>query len=163
MNPNLPPAVWLVLWLAATVFVCTLVAWLAYQAGWDHCERDRHPARHAAGDPVPPEPLPIAGQLSLFPGDDEDWTFFGGAQVEPRPGRDEYLLLVQQAVDRVSEESGKCDACESPEECRQAREESMEEFIVRQARETDDVISGIERETARLTRMMQNGSWPPIP
>jgi hypothetical protein len=145
MNPNLPPAVWLVLWLAATTFVCTLVAWLAYQAGWDHCERDRHPARHAAGDP-PPAALPVAGQLSLFPGDDEDWSFFGGAQVEPRPGRDEYLLLVQQAVDRVSAESAAC--------------ETMEEFIVRQARETDDVISSLERETARLTRMMQNGSWP---
>jgi hypothetical protein len=157
MNPNLPPAVWLVIWLASTAVVCILVAWMAYQVGWDHCDQDRHPARHAAGDP-PPVPLPVAGRLAPFPyDDDEDWSFHGGAQLEPRPGRDEYLLLVQQAADRVSAESEACEACESINECRQARaEEAADEFIARQARETDELIGRLEAETNYLLHTMRD-------
>jgi hypothetical protein len=130
MNLNLPPAVWLVIWLASTAATCILVAWAAYQAGWDHCDRDHHPARHATGTPPPAPPLPVAGRLEVdpFPG----WSFFGGAQIEPQPGADEYRLMVAQAAEP-------CEVCES-----------AEEFIARKEREMDDLIERIEAETNYL-------------
>jgi hypothetical protein len=158
VNPNLPPAVWLVIWLASTAVCCTLVAWLFFQVGWDQCDREQYPARHKRdADPDLPG-LPVAGRLAPFPYDDgEDWSFHGGAQLEPRPGRDEYLLLVQQAVDRVSAESEACEACESIDECRQARaEEAADEFIARQARETDELIGRLEAETNYLLHTMRD-------
>jgi hypothetical protein len=146
MNLNLPPAVWLVIWLACTAVCCILVAWLFFQLGWDHCDREQYSARHKLGDDVVvPDPpgLPVAGRLDPFPGDDEDWSFHGGAQLEPRPGRDEYLLLMQQAVDRVSEASRTCETCTG---------ETADEFTARAQRETDDFLDRIDAETSRLIR-----------
>jgi hypothetical protein len=152
MNPNLPPAVWLVIWLGSTAVCCTLVAWLFFQLGWDHCDREQYLARHkrdtgpAAELPGPPG-LPVAGQLDPFPGDDEDWSFFGGAQVEPQPGAAEYRLMTEQAADRAAET---CEMCES------RTGETADEFIARQDREMTELIGRMEAETDRLLDAMRD-------
>jgi hypothetical protein len=134
MNPNLPPAVWLVIWLASTAATCILVAWGAYQAGWDHCDRDHHPARHATGSPPPAPSLPVAGRLDPLPELDPfpGWSFFGGAQVEQQPGADEYRLMVAQAAEP-------CEVCES-----------AEDFIAQMDRRADDLIDRIKAQTDYL-------------
>jgi hypothetical protein len=143
MNPNLPPAVWLVIWLGSTAACCMLIAWLFFQLGWDHCDREQRPARHERGDGVIPAPgLPVAGRLDPFPVADEDWSFFGGAQVEPQPGAAEYRLLLQQAADRVAGAS-ECETCTG---------ETADEFIARADRETSDFLDRIDAETSRLIR-----------
>jgi hypothetical protein len=142
MNLNLPPAVWLVIWLASTATACILVAWGAYQAGRDHCDRDHHPARHATGSPPPAPSLPVAGRLDPLPEPMDglvaaatslnDWSFFGGAQVEPQPGADEYRLMIAQAAEP-------CEVCES-----------ADEFIARQERQIDAYLGEIEAQTNYL-------------
>jgi hypothetical protein len=144
MNLNLPPAVWLVIWLASTAATCILVAWIFYQLGWDHCDREHHPARHATGTPAPASPLPVAGRLD--PVDEPEWTFaglqsakfedwtFGGAALEQQSAAAEYLLMVDQA-------SEPCETCLA---------ESDSEFTRRQAREVDELIDRIKAETDHL-------------
>jgi hypothetical protein len=147
MNLNLPLAVWLVIWLAGTAAACILVAWGAYQLGWDHCDREHHPARHAIGIPSPASPLPVAGRLDPLP-DLEDWSFFGGAALEQQPGAAEYRLMVAQAA----EPSEPCETC---------LDESDSQFTRRQAREVDAMIAQIEAETQSLIDLMKDG--PAIP
>jgi hypothetical protein len=158
MNLNLPPAVWLVIWLASTAATCILVAWAAYQAGWDHCDRDHHPARHATGSPAPAPPLPVAGRLDPLPELDPfpGWSFFGGAQVEPQPGADEYRLMVAQAADAREaageQPSGPFDLMGALasvyEPCKTC--ESAEEFMARQEREIDELVDRIQAQTNYL-------------
>jgi hypothetical protein len=134
MNLNLPPAAWLCLWIIGTAACCFLCTWIGYWIGYDHSERDTHPTpRHRAGDPAPgPPELAHAGRLEPLP-DLEDWTFFGGAAVEPQPGAAEYRLLVAQAA-----------------EPRETCDESDSEFTRRQAREVDELIDRIKAETDHL-------------
>jgi hypothetical protein len=135
MNLNLPPAVWLVIWLASTAAACILVAWGAYQAGWDHCDRDHHPARHATGTPAPASPLPVAGRLDPVPELDPfpGWNF-GGAQFEQETLAAEYRLMVEQAAEP-------CETCAA---------ESAEQFMARQERQIDELVERIQAQTNYL-------------
>jgi hypothetical protein len=159
---NLPPAVWLVLWLLGTAACCFLCTWAGYWIGYEHAGRDMRPtARHRIGDPAPALPeLPHAGRLDPLPehagtiittwttgssaisdaggaggtmaAKFEDWTF-GGAALEQQSGVDEYRLMVEQAAEP-------CETCD----------ESVDEFIVRAALETDALIDRIEAQTNYL-------------
>jgi len=103
------PAWWLVIWLVSTAVACTLVAWAVYWVGYDHgereaAERERGRHRHAAPAEKPPVPDPfrwppdLGTAVELATGNPGfEWSFFGGAQIEPQPGAAEYELMTQKA------------------------------------------------------------------
>jgi hypothetical protein len=160
---NLPPAVWLCLWIIGTAACCFLCTWAGYWIGYDHAGRDMHrTARHRIGDPPPAPPgLPHAGRLEPLPehagtivttwttgssassdagggggtmaAKFEDWTF-GGAALEQQSGPDEYQLMIAQAA----------------EPCETCLDESDSAFTRRQAREVDELIARIKAETDHL-------------
>jgi hypothetical protein len=83
----------------------------------------------AAGEP--PAPQPAAGP---------PWMFFGGAQLEPQPGREEYELLTRK------------EPCEEPS-C--AEDETPSAFTQRMALDMDEFIRGIEERSNYWQHIMK--------
>jgi hypothetical protein len=145
MNPALVFLLWVVSMLA-TGFFC---AWLFYTVGYDHAARDLDPDRHRhrRGDPQTAE-LPALPRSGYLPPVEDDWRFFGGADLDPPVGPAEYALLTAVVPDDP--------ACETHPAS--VEDETPSAFTRRQAAEVDRLIAEWEAHTNYQVHLMHDKS-----